>query len=106
MPSDATETKNDKIARARSEFLESLRRTFGGPDGQRVLEWLHATAATRKPCFLPGDRDPNAAAHRDGRKSIVWEIEANLEAARESLGAASSHKPPTTGAPGARRQGP
>lgn len=69
-------------ATARADFLAALRNTFRSPDGDRVLEWLHATAATRRPAFLPGAAgtalDPIAAAVRDGRKAIVWEIEAAL----------------------------
>lgn len=98
-------SKTEKIARERKDFLCSLAATFDSPDGQRILAWLHFTAATRKPAFLPGDRDPYAAASRDGRKSLVWEIEANLEEARASVGASDpSHKPTTSGAPRARRK--
>ena len=83
---------------ARADFLAALRNTFGSPDGQRVLAWLHATAATRRPAFVPaaGGKpiDPLAAAIRDGRKSIVWEIESNLEAADLPAGD-SSDRPPT-----------
>lgn len=96
-PSNASE-KNKQIAEARRDFYLSLSRTFDTPDGKRTLEWLHAAAATRKPAFIPGDRDPYAAAARDGRKSLVWEIEANLEEARQSYGAKpDTGKPSTSG---------
>jgi hypothetical protein len=98
-------TKNEKIAQARADFLHALQRTFDHPDGQLVLAWLHATAATRKPAFLPSDRDPYGAAQRDGRKSLVWEIETNLQEARSAVGSNASDKPKATGAPGARRKG-
>jgi hypothetical protein len=93
---------NEKNAQARADFLGSLLRTFESADGKLVLAWLHATAATKQPCFIPGDRDPHAAAQRDGRKSLVWEIEANLEHARAGTGA---ERPKATGAPRARRKG-
>ena len=105
MPTNDSTSKNEKSANQRAEFLDTLRRVFDTPDGNLVLAWLHATAGTRKPAFLPGDRDPYAAASRDGRKSIVWEIETNLDAARASRGSDTGDKPPTAGAPRARRQG-
>ena len=101
---DPTPNKNEKIAQERADFLGSLERTFASHDGQRVLAWLHATAATRKPCFLPGDRDSHAAASRDGRKSLVWEIEANLQEARAAVGSNAADKPKATGSPGSRRK--
>lgn len=97
--------KNEKIAQARADFDSLLLRVFDNADGQRVLDWLHAAAATRKPAFVPGDRDPYAAASRDGRKSIVWEIEANLESARAAAKRGSAGKPEATGRARARKQG-
>jgi len=98
MTTDAHKETNQKIAAARREFLADLLATFDSPAGKRVLAWLHTTAATRKPSFVPGagGTDPYAAATRDGRKGIVWEIEANLDAAREEFGAV-----PRTGKPAA-----
>lgn len=97
--------EQQKIAQARADFLRELLACFDSPAGKSVLGWLHATAATRKPAFVPGDRDPNAAAFRDGRKSLVWEIEANLEQARADYGKADpSHKPTATGGTRARRK--
>jgi hypothetical protein len=85
-------------SKARADFLAALRNTFGTPDGQRVLAWLHATAATRRPAFVPAaggkPLDAIAAAYRDGRKSVVWEIEANLEAAELPPGDPAD-RPPT-----------
>ena len=94
----------EKIATARADFLDSLLRTFDGPAGKSVLAWLHSTAGTRAPCFIPGDRDPNAAAFRDGRKSLVWEIEANLATARQTAHAAArgDMRPAISGAPKTR----
>ena len=87
-----------------ADFYHCLVNTFGSPDGAIVLAWLHTTAATNKPAFLPGDRDPYAASSRDGRKSLVWEIEANLASARAGLGTADSKKPKATGSPRAGRK--
>jgi hypothetical protein len=98
-PNPTTDARQKKIAADRADFLRALRITFDGPDGSLILRWLHAAAGTRKPCFLPGDRDPNAAAFRDGRHSLVWEIEANLETARAEAGLApdpATAKPPVT----------
>jgi hypothetical protein len=95
----------EKTIKAKAAFLADLRACFDSPAGKSVLAWLHATAATRKPCFVPGDRDPYAAASRDGRKSIVWEIEANLEQARADYGKTpGTDKPPATGGTRARKQ--
>lgn len=92
-----TDERKEKIAQARADFLQQLRACFDSPAGKSTLAWLHSTAATRKPAFVPGDRDPNAAAFRDGRKSLVWEIEANLEQARADYGKSEpTHKPPVT----------
>ena len=82
-PDNASQKKDA----ARRQFLADLAATFGSPAGAAVLSYLHAAAATRKPAFIPGDRDPHAAAFRDGRKSIVWELEAALETARQEAGA-------------------
>lgn len=71
---------------AKRDFLQSLQRTFESDDGAIILAWLHATAGTRKPCFLRARTgsaiDPLAAAVRDGRCGLVWEIEAALTLAR------------------------
>lgn len=94
----------EKIAQARAEFLDTLRRVFDSPDGGAVLKWLHAAAATHKPSFTPGSGpiDPLAAAIRDGRKAIVLEIEENLKHARSAPGA---NKPKAVASPRARRKG-
>lgn len=90
----------------KSDFHRVLLNTFGGPDGKIVLAWLHATAGTRKPAFSFGPRgaDTHAAAVKDGRRGLVWEIEANLEDARSGDAAI---KPATSGPgkPRARRRG-
>lgn len=96
----------EKIATARQDFLDSLRRTFESPDGITVLRWLHAAAATRKPSFLPGAAgtayDPILAAVRDGRKAIVLEIEENLALARLGPG---TDKPTASAPSRPRRRG-
>ena len=106
MTTHATPTENaQKIAAARREFLADLLATFESPCGKRVLAWLHSTAATRSPAFIPGANgtDSHAAATRDGRKAIVWEIEANLDHARREHGSAiKPDKPKATGRRSAR----
>ena len=100
---------HDTIQAKRDELLEALRQTFDSAHGKLALGWLHATAATRKPAFIPGKHDtldPLAAAFRDGRKSILWEIEANLELARRSYGDPNpSDKPKTRTGTRRRSQG-
>ena len=98
---------HQKTTAARHEFLADLRAIFDSSAGVRVLAWLHATARTRKPAFLPaagsGPIDPYAAAIADGRKAIVWEIEANLDAAR-ALADADSGVPAARTRTGAGRK--
>ncbi|MDB6077350.1 MAG: hypothetical protein JWO82_1097 [Akkermansiaceae bacterium] len=58
--------------------LEDVRACFGHEAGRRVLGLLHAAAATNSPCFLPGKGgvfDTHAAAFRDGRRSVILDIE-------------------------------
>jgi hypothetical protein len=90
---------------SRADFLACLNHTFSTVDGKIVLAWLHATAGTRKPAFVfggAGDSVALAAATRDGRRGLVWEIEANLEDARSNTPAA---KPAASGSPRVRRTG-
>jgi hypothetical protein len=109
MDTHVTQTETaKKIAAARREFLGDLLATFESPCGKRVLAWLHASAATRSPSFIPGANgtDSHAAAARDGRKAIVWEIEANLDNARREHGATpATGKPKATGKRSTGRQG-
>ena len=97
-----------KTTAARLAFLADLRAVFDSNAGTAVLRWLHATAGTRKPSFLSGARgaaiDPIGAAICDGRKAIVWEIEANLETAR-ALAAAGPAEPAPRTHRRARQQG-
>lgn len=56
----------------------SAMRRGSGEAGKRVLGLLHAAAATGSPCFLPGRGgvfDTHAAAFRDGRRSVILDIE-------------------------------
>jgi hypothetical protein len=97
---DPTADPRQRIARARADFLAALRNTFDSPDGQHILRWLHTTAGTAKPAFLPSANGaplcPLAAALRDGRRSIVHEIEANLQKARAEHGASPTPAAPKT----------
>lgn len=76
-----------KTQRARAQFLGSLRDTFGSDDGKLVLEWLKQSTGYGKPAFIPAADGrgccPYAAAMRDGRKSVVDEILANLAIAED-----------------------
>lgn len=94
-----------KIAQERAAFLEQLRALFDSPAGKPVLAWLHATAGTKSPAYSPGGNATDAI-WRDGRKSIVLEIEGNLAQARTEFGKADpATKPQATGGRAARRKG-
>lgn len=61
----------------RARILSAFRETFTGPAGRIVLGVLAASAGHGRPAFIRGEGgtiDPYAAAHRDGRKSIIDEI--------------------------------
>lgn len=93
MPNHA-QPQNEKIAAARREYLEALLATFDSPHGRIVLRALHTSAGTRKPAYSPGG-NPNDALWRDGRKSLVLEIEEHLEAARIEHGSKPTEGKPT-----------
>lgn len=102
--SDVSEIK------ARQDFLHALLRAFESPDGAIALQWLHATAGTRSASTQPtttGSVDPYATHYRDGRKSLVLEIEARLTEARASLrtNPADLKPPKARPGPGSRRKG-
>jgi hypothetical protein len=84
-------------AAARAEFLADLDRTFSSAHGARVLTWLRTAAAVHAPAYTPGGSS-NDALWRDGRKSVVLEIEANLARARA---ASPDPAPAATGKPAA-----
>jgi hypothetical protein len=99
-----TDERKEKIDSARADFLQQLRACFDSPAGKPTLAWLHATAGTKSPAYSPGG-SANDAIWRDGRKSIILEIEANLEQARADYGKSNpTHKPPTTGGRATRRK--
>lgn len=81
-------TNSDAIARARAAILSDYRATFGTDAGKRALEHLRYSAGCGRPAFLPpaggGPFDPYAAAYRDGRKSILDEIQAHLDTPEDS----------------------
>ena len=80
-PKDNAQENAARIKQQRTDLLASIRRTFDTPDGKRTLAWLHAATATGEPAFKAG-RDGNfcpiAAAFRNGRQSVLLEIEQNL----------------------------
>jgi len=71
-------TNPQEIAAARLALLAAFRATFTTPEGQRVLQHLRNSAGINRPIFLPppggGPLDTHAAAFRDGRHSILHEI--------------------------------
>lgn len=84
MNHDEHQKKNsDTLARARAALLGDYRATFGTDAGKRALAHLRDAAGCGRPSFLPpaggGPVDPYAAAFRDGRKSILDEIQAHLD---------------------------
>ena len=76
------ETRRDADGE-RSRILAAFRATFTTDHGELVLAILRASAGCGKPSFLPapggGPFDPLAAAYRDGRKSILDEIQSHLD---------------------------
>lgn len=67
-----------QLRQQRRELQSAFRTTFTGAGGGIVLEYLRQSAGTRRPVFRrqeDGRLDPIAAAHTDGRRSIVLEIE-------------------------------
>lgn len=74
--------RRDAATEQRDRILRAFRATFRSDDGKLVLDTLRASAGIGRPAFLPspggGHLDPYAAAFRDGRKSIVEEIESHL----------------------------
>ena len=91
MPHAPQETPSDTIERNRREaarIRKAFRDTFGSADGKFqpteagriILATLHASSASHLPSFRPsadGSYCPIAAAFRDGRKSLLLEIDAN-----------------------------
>ncbi len=77
-PKDNAQENAQRLKQQRQDLLVSIRRTFDTPDGKRTLAWLHAATATGEPAFQAG-RDGNfcpiAAAFRNGRQSVILEIE-------------------------------
>jgi hypothetical protein len=54
---------------------------FNSKHGEELLAYLHQSAGTKRPVFRHKAGqvlDPLEAAYRDGRQSMVWEIEANI----------------------------
>jgi hypothetical protein len=83
------ETQNNRnAAELRSGILAAFRATFSSDSGRSVLGVLQQSVGHGKPSFLPaaggGPLDPYAAAFRDGRKSVVDEILANLATAEDA----------------------
>jgi hypothetical protein len=67
-----------QLREKRRELQSAFRTVFTGIGGALVLEHLRQSAGTRRPVFRrqeDGRLDPIAAAHTDGRRSIVLEIE-------------------------------
>lgn len=83
-----TQTNRD-TADHRAGILRDFRATFTSDSGRTVLAILQQSAGVGLPSFLPpaggGAIDPYAAAFRDGRKSIVHEILANLATAEDEI---------------------
>lgn len=85
------ETKTNRdTAEHRAGILRDFRATFTSDSGRSVLAILEQSAGIGLPSFLPaaggGPIDPYAAAFRDGRKSIIHEILANLATAEDESG--------------------
>ena len=100
----ATKKEADRIAQSRVEFLADLRSTFSSPAGKRTLAALAQSAGHGRPAFVPtssGACCPFASASRDGRKSLIDEIYANLAIAEDS----EPSQPRAVGGPGGSAPG-
>lgn len=82
-----TENRDAAIRERRIQHLADTRATFTSDHGKRVLDSLRDRAALHAPAtVLPasgGPIDPLLTAWRDGRKSIILEILADLEQAED-----------------------
>lgn len=77
--------QTDPAQEQRARIISAFRRVFSTQDGTTVLDHLRRSTdtlpGTARPAFLPapdGKYCPLAAAIRDGRRSIVLEIESIL----------------------------
>lgn len=89
---EQNEKKQNRDAEsARERILADFRSVFTSDSGRAVLEHLKHSTGHGRPAFLPpsggGPLDPYGAAFRDGRKSVVDEILANLATAEDQPGA-------------------
>jgi hypothetical protein len=79
----APQKTDQALAAARIALLADFRATFTTEHGTRALAHLRASAGIGRPVFLSppggGPIDPLAAAFRDGRHSILHEIQALLD---------------------------
>lgn len=91
----------ESARRERSSARAAYAAAFAGTDGTFVLAHLHHSCGFGRPVFTPaaaGNLCPYAAAFRDGRRSVIDEIRANLPAAflttfDSSLAAEREEKP-------------
>lgn len=95
MPHETT-TQSRSLAAERTRVLAAFRATFTSESGRIVLAALRDSAGHGHPAFLPpaggGPLDPYAAAFRDGRKSILDEIDANLSTPEDEAPAGPAAK--------------
>lgn len=81
----------------RDNLLHDIRATFTTESGARVLSMLRQSAGLYAPAtVIPargGTIDPALTHYRDGRKSIVLEIEAWLRET-ENAGPSATRRPP------------
>lgn len=90
--------KTDPATHERRAIIAAFRRLFATEDGERVLAHLQRATDTlpghQRPAFLPTSNGPFCplhAAFRDGRRSVLHEVEAILAIPED----AEDPKPPT-----------
>lgn len=96
--SNAQKKANPGNSTERDNILHDVRATFTTESGARVLTMLRQSAGLYTPATVVpargGTIDPSLTHYRDGRKSIVLEIEAWLRETEDAKPSATRRTPP------------
>jgi len=78
---EATETQDSREVKQQREDMDRLTlRVFGSEDGKKLLEWLRKMYV-EVPIAVPGT-DPSHAFFAEGQRTVVRDIEARINRAR------------------------
>lgn len=96
----ASKKANPSSSVERESFLHDVRATFTTESGARVLAVLRQSAGLYAPATVVpargGTIDPALTHYRDGRKSIVLELEAWLRETEDAKPSATRRPPPAS----------